>query len=82
MVNPSVRDSELLINTCFNIQCQDRKSGEREGEQMLAVRHHLKSSRKSNLETEAELLYLLVKLYRMIERVFCVWSFTDLLSRV
>lgn len=60
-LNPSVRDSELLINTYFNIHRRDRESGERGGGVMLAVRHHLKSFRRTDLETDAELLACEIK---------------------
>ncbi|CAB3979918.1 Hypothetical predicted protein [Paramuricea clavata] len=53
-LNPSVRDSELLINTYFNIHCRDCESGERGGGVMLPVRHRLKSFRRTDLETDAE----------------------------
>ncbi len=55
-LNPSVRDSELLINIHFNVHRRDRESGERGGGVMLAVRHHLNSTRRSDVETDAELL--------------------------
>ena len=55
-LNPSIRDSELLINTSFHIHRRDRESGEPRGGVLLALRHHLKSIRRSDLETEAELI--------------------------
>ncbi len=55
-LNPSVRDSELLINIHFNVHCRDRESGEHGGGVMLAVRHHFNSTRRSDLETDVELL--------------------------
>ena len=60
-LNPCVRDSELLINTAFNIHCRDRDSGVLGGGVMLAVRNHLKSIRRSDLETDAELLACEIK---------------------
>lgn len=60
-LNPSVRDSELLINTAFNIHRRDRESGERGGGVMLAVRNHLRSVRRSDLETGAEILACEIK---------------------